>query len=328
MHKQFKQFINQIIIGQPVRDRVLTVVPLFINDEAQPAYLTLGQALNEGLVSIGEVSKGGSVPNLTVENRADIPVIMLDGEELIGAKQNRVVNTTVLLEPNSTTIIPVSCTEQGRWSYMSPEFADSQTVMSPSIRHHKVRSVSHSLAMKMGHRSDQGRVWEEIDALAVRAGTRSATGAMRDVHQHIGESIEDLCQAFQLRDGQNGLLVVIGKRVVGFDILSRHESFARLYPKVLRSYAADAVLDKNAEPGGNFADLARSFFETCMEASESRHKAVGLGVDCRFVGDSVVGSALLVDPAVVHMAFFHSEAEDRCEPMMPSRRRSGFRRQR
>jgi hypothetical protein len=200
--------------------------------------------------------------------------------------------------------------------------------MSPSIRHHKVRSVSHSLMMQMGHRSDQGRVWDEIDALSTRAGARSATGAMRDIHEHIADRIDDLCRAFQLRDGQNGLLVGIGKRVVGFDILSRHDSFARLYPKVLRSYAADAVLEKDAVPGGNFADLARSFFDTCTKASESRHKAVGLGVDCRFVGDSVVGSALLVDPAVVHMAFFHSEAEERDEPMMPSRQRSGFRRRR
>ncbi|MGD8921810.1 MAG: hypothetical protein PVH24_01065 [Candidatus Zixiibacteriota bacterium] len=328
MHKQFKEFINQIVIGQPVRDLAMTVVPLFINEESQPAYLTLGQALNEGLVTISEVSRGGSVPNLTVENRADIPVIMLDGEEMVGAKQNRVVNTTILLEPNSTTVIPVSCTEQGRWSYRSPEFADSQTVMSPSIRHHKVRSVSHSLLMKMGHRSDQGRVWEEIDALSARAGARSATGAMRDVHEHLARKIEDQCQAFQLKDGQNGLFVVIGQRVVGFDILSRHESFARLYPKILRSYAADAVLDKNAQPGGNFTDMTRTFFETCTGASESRHKAVGLGVDCRFVGESVVGSALLVDPAVVHMAFFHSEAEDRSEPMLPSRVRSNFRRQR
>jgi len=63
------------------------------------------------------------VPELAVVNDGDIHVLLLDGEELRGAKQNRMLNTTILLKPKSKTIIPVSCTEQGRWNYASAESA-------------------------------------------------------------------------------------------------------------------------------------------------------------------------------------------------------------
>ena len=47
---------------------------------------------------VTEVSEAGSVPFIQVANRADRPLLLLDGEELIGAKQNRILNTTVLVE--------------------------------------------------------------------------------------------------------------------------------------------------------------------------------------------------------------------------------------
>ena len=95
----------------------MAVIPLFTSINESPQYLTLKEALEKRLLTITEVSQSGSVPELKVVNKAEIPVLLLDGEELAGAKQNRVLNTTILLKENSETIIPVSCTEQGRWAY-------------------------------------------------------------------------------------------------------------------------------------------------------------------------------------------------------------------
>ena len=53
-------------------------------------------------------------------------LLMLDGEELVGAKKNRVLNVTVLIAAQSDTVIPVSCVEQGRWSYWSQEFGSAR----------------------------------------------------------------------------------------------------------------------------------------------------------------------------------------------------------
>jgi len=116
------------------------VIPLFTSINESPQYLTLKEALEKRLLTITEVSQSGSVPELKVVNKAKIPVLLLDGEELAGAKQNRVLNTTILLKENSETIIPVSCTEQGRWAYATAAFADNLQ-FKPSEKIQDVRQV-------------------------------------------------------------------------------------------------------------------------------------------------------------------------------------------
>ena len=114
------------------------------------------------LLTVTEVTEGGTVPELKVINRGEKPVLLLDGEELSGAKQNRVLNTTILLKEKSETVIPVSCTEHGRWSYRSSHFEESGHIMSAKLRRVKNASVHENLKAVHAFRSDQGAVWDEI----------------------------------------------------------------------------------------------------------------------------------------------------------------------
>ena len=109
-------------------------------------YRTLSDALASSDIVITEVSAGGSVPELMVVNRGSTAVLLIDGEELAGAKQNRVLNTSILLAARSETRIPVSCTEQGRWSYASPAFAESGNIMAQKVRAMKSRSACSAAA--------------------------------------------------------------------------------------------------------------------------------------------------------------------------------------
>ena len=68
---------------------------------APPPYLCLAQALDQGLIDIEEISESGSVASLEARNRSEQPVFLLDGEELVGAKQNRVTNASILLPARS-----------------------------------------------------------------------------------------------------------------------------------------------------------------------------------------------------------------------------------
>ena len=87
--------LGNILAGEPVRHGALTVIPLLAPMLADAEWLTLAEAGDR--VQITEVNEAGSVPTLKVANMADRPLLLLDGEELVGAKQNRILNTTVLV---------------------------------------------------------------------------------------------------------------------------------------------------------------------------------------------------------------------------------------
>jgi hypothetical protein len=72
--------------------RNLTMYPLLDGQAGELDYLTLDEALAGGRARITEVSAGGRVPELKFENRGDLAVLLLDGEELMGAMQNRILN--------------------------------------------------------------------------------------------------------------------------------------------------------------------------------------------------------------------------------------------
>ena len=97
-----------------------------------------------------------------VNNWADIRVLLLGGEELIGAKQNRVLNTTILLRKNSETVILVSCTERGGWEYISRTFAESGNMLTLSLRKRNIYSLTRSLEETRTYRGDQSALWNGI----------------------------------------------------------------------------------------------------------------------------------------------------------------------
>jgi len=96
MNPIIQKYIESVKLGKSQVYKNMSIVPLFALKDSGPVYLTLQEALDQQQLKITEIDKGGSVPELKVTNTAAEYVLLLDGEELIGAKQNRVLNTTVL----------------------------------------------------------------------------------------------------------------------------------------------------------------------------------------------------------------------------------------
>ena len=121
--------------------------------------------------------------------------MFLEGEKLRGAKQNRILNTSVLVPANAKLTIPVSCVEQGRWRRTSAYFIPSKMISPYHLRQGLKSSVTRSLKEKQGHRSDQGQVWDEVrkqqNALAVESGT----SALADTYEKYQERLADARQA-------------------------------------------------------------------------------------------------------------------------------------
>jgi len=303
--------LEGIKFGEIQTHKHVSVMPMLSNNGSGPVYLTMKEAIEWSLLTVTEVSEGGHVPELKVINRADKPVLLIDGEELIGAKQNRVLNTTILLKEKSETVIPVSCTEHGRWSYQSGHFEESAYMMSATLRNIKNVSVSYSLQNTGEFASDQGAVWDGISAQAEAAGVHSATGAMRDVHAARKEDLDDWLEHYPLAAEQKGLLVMVNGKVVGLDMVSDTGAFRVIYPKLIRSYLMDAILEKPGKgKAASSLEKANSFMSKILTCTEKRYDSVGHGQDYRYEGKKIVGSALIHKNTVIHMAFFGiTEAE-------------------
>lgn len=325
MEKLLKNTLETLSFGPAQHRGGVTVFPLVGTDGAGPEYLTLAEALEAALVEITEVGPGGRVPELKVVNRSDRPVLLLDGEELRGAKQNRVLNTSVLLKERSETLIPVSCTEQGRWSWQQPGFSDSGYVMSSRLRGVKNTSVGDSLRAHGGYGSDQGAVWSEIHALHHRANVHSPTGALRDAYEAKRESLDQWLAHFPPLPGQNGLLVFRGNRAAGMDRVSSPGAYARLHDKLVRSYLVDPLLEAAPTEGATPPERVKAFLRDARSCETRSFPSVGYGADLRCRGPRLVGSALVHDGTVVHLAFFRLE-EGAAAAHYPSfSQRRGFR---
>ncbi len=125
----------EVRVGQPLRYKSLSVFPLFTESNGNIDYLLADEAIGEKLLTVEEVSEAGSVPDLLVENKGNTRVLFIEGEELIGAKQNRILNTSILIAAKSKARIPVSCVEQGRWGYKSKFFGSSGSHSPSKLRY-------------------------------------------------------------------------------------------------------------------------------------------------------------------------------------------------
>jgi hypothetical protein len=241
----------------------------------------------------------------------------------MGAKQNRVLNTSILLKEQSETIIPVSCTEQGRWSNVSMAFSDSNTHMPHRMRARKSSSVSESLSSHSSFHADQGEVWCGIQELHSKMGSSSPTGAMRAAFEMHQAELEECRKALVLVPGQQGLLVLLGGQVAGLDFVSRPEAYEKLHAKLLQSYILETLAGPGpAGPGATPAkELARAFLAEAGQCEESRFPSLGYGSDLRLKKPGLAGSALAHQERVVHCAFFRLGPEDAKGPTAPWRSR-------
>nr|HDM59948.1 hypothetical protein [Bacillota bacterium] len=317
-----RDFLAKLKFGKLQSFENMAVVALFVPDYEVIDYLTLGEALKRRLIVVTEVDVGGSVPELKVINKADKPVLLLDGEELVGGKQNRTLNTTILLKEKSETVIPVSCTERGRWHYVSDKFTETVASSAFSIRATMARSVAESLRERSKFDADQSEVWDNIEAMFCSTGEDSPTEALEDLYQAKSATLSDYLKAFKRRARQVGLLVFINGEVVGFDVIPREAAYKQLHPKLVRSYALDAVVRRRNKDSKPAMEAAEAFLESAMKCGARRYKSIGYGWDYRLEGEGTVGSALVHKRMVIHTAFFRCEDGEKSGGMAgPSRRR-------
>ena len=293
----------------------LTVHPLVGALAEQPAgYLVLDEALERQTARVTEISEGGSVPELAFYNEGDTAVLLLQGEELVGARQNRVLNLTMLVGGGRKVPIPVSCVEQGRWSYNSREFSSADRTLFVKARAKQVRQVSESLRTSGSYRSDQSEVWADIREKSARFNAQSPTEAMSEVFEQQRDEVDAYARAITALPGQRGAVFAIDGEVVGLEYFDAPASFAHYLPKLVRSYALDAVetarvsaTRKRLPP---VEEVVRQFIAELLATTTESFPGVGEGENVRMESPTLAGSALVLGERLVHCAAFRSAASE------------------
>ncbi|HXF45017.1 MAG TPA: DUF6569 family protein, partial [Burkholderiaceae bacterium] len=226
--------LQSLTLGTPVSADRLTMVPLLHAQSGNPAYLLLDEALEGGLAEVTEVSSGGAVAELVFRNRAERDVLLVDGEELVGAKQNRVLNLTILAPAGREITIPVSCVEAGRWSWRSQRFAAGRRKLHARARAEKMRGVSCALREE-GRRARgdvQSAVWNAIDRKLAAFDVASDTAAYEDAARAVEPRLQTLRAPFAAQPNQVGAAFFIGGTLVGLDLFDSPSTLSKLLPKL------------------------------------------------------------------------------------------------
>ena len=312
-------------VAEVIGHRNLTLAPLRGEGRRRLDYILAAEAISDGTLTVTEVNESGSVPELLAVNSGEKMILLLDGEELIGAKQNRILNTTVLLKPNSRTKIPVSCVEHGRWQHTSHEFASGNYSPS-SLRARKSRGVTANLRERGRAESNQGEVWDDVQCCISASGASAPTMAMRDVVEHRRDVLDTYVEALPYPDGACGVVVAINGVFVAADIFDRPDTLGRIWPRLVTGYAMDAIGRDKDKPATFSAKGAGMLLEHVGEIECIPCPSVGVGKDWRFEAEDVIGQALVVDDVCVHLSVFPNDGAGRRDStgpriLPPSRRR-------
>ena len=283
-------------VGYPVTRFGVSFFPVYLAANELPEIST------EGLI-IDELD-AERVSGLSVRNPTEKPVLLVEGEHLVGGKQNRAVNSTVLVPPLSELEVPVSCIEQGRWGRRR-EYRRNCSFTPRNVRSKLQETVNASMHGEGSRRSDQGAVWREVDGVLDRLEVISDTGAVADAEdayrrdRSLYAAVDDLTKLGPL-PRQNGIVVTHGKRVEAIELFGSRELLAYYWNTLVRSH----MLESPDAPGPHSVERALWAIRRFGSMDQKSCPGVGMGTELRMIDHVMVGQALMLEETVVHASMF------------------------
>jgi len=316
--------VSGYTVLEPIRHGALTIFPVVAGASHDTReFITLDEGLRSGEVVISEAGsvsplvrprhgdgvwhegrgQGAQVNSLVLVNNSKRPLILLAGEIVTGGKQDRIIGKDRLVPAESDPIdLSVFCVEPGRWVGSSDRFnavpakggAIGGGIVQPSVR-------AKAMADK-----DQQKVWNEVGvARGAMAGavppsasatvevTSSYAGVMQNLEVEkrvdaVAAPLEHDYQSLirQLKDKNAvGVVVAVNGEIIWADIFASSDLLAKYWPKLVRSYAAEAVTSR-----GKHAELDQKSAQRFLDELEGRRQVVesepGLFRHTETTGDS------------------------------------------
>lgn len=299
------RFIDRLNVGQPISYKNLVIYPLTVQPLMNIDIVTLDEAMDRDWLQIREIGSG-EVNHVELKNRGTSMVFIMTGEILAGAKQDRMVGQDLLIPAKSGWLrTPVYCVEHGRWVSSSATFKSAREVAPGELRQ-RARITE-----------DQSEVWDAIASSQQKLGIVSGTSTVRANYEDgvVKEELAAYAGKFdrlpRLDPKTVGVVVVTGGRVLCVDIFADNNLLSKVWSKLLRSYAMDAIIQRAPVTGkAAIKDLVQAL-------GKARYVSMGTpgaGTLYRSETDFGRGSALLHDGRIVHFDFFVNDPGDDDDP--------------
>jgi hypothetical protein len=263
------------------------------------AFLTLDEGLASGQVQVTEsggtiirrsrdgrpvpMTGGPQVNQLVLINRSSKPLVLLAGELVSGGKQDRIIAKDRIVPPGADPLpLDVFCVEHGRWS-SGNAFSASKLIVHPSVREKAavdqkqdevwsaVRSGTNAQPEASGGARPGAAPAMTASELATVV-TESRTQSYDKIYNRsrIGQSVEAFAEEVQRRFARAtkglkdervvGVVIAYGGEVAWADAFASPQLFESYWPKLLRSYAVEALARPRTQERSTLDD-AREFLE-------------------------------------------------------------------
>jgi hypothetical protein len=229
------------------------------------------------------------------------------GELLVGCKQDRVLNTSMMVPSKTEMPIPVACVEAGRWGYHSRKFRSGQTSSHSYLRMILSKETSAQYRAKAAPGSGQRAVWAEVARKMGRMGSRSSSSALQDMFEDYNQKLDQVLQNLSAPEGCYGAAFAINGKILGVDLFDKTSTFVKLWPKLVKSYAVDALEETKDHQNRVQPDSVSDWIKSAQAAKQEWFDSPGLGHDVRIEGESVMGAALVTEQQLVHLELFRQD---------------------
>jgi hypothetical protein len=302
---------NEVVSDQPSND---PFSPPTGNNDPRPPQAPNAPAQNDVAGAQRGQPAANDVNRLIVLNTSNKPLYLMPGEIIVGGQQDRVIGTEVVLQPSKEPqTIDVFCVEHGRWrnrdatelagyvnagrlntnAYavadlvvpVAPEAANPEKAAEQAAQGKFVASVGRlnkGSRLAVQEANDQGKVWSEVSKENAKSGVASetTTGAFtknyadNDTLKKLQPLMEKIKDPVGQTENIVGVVVAVDGKIDSMDVFQSTPLFRQLWPKLLKSYALDAV---NAASAGEKAkaataectkDDAKQFLTKAFKAEE------------------------------------------------------------
>ena len=296
----------------------LEVIPVRINSSSNKDYLTLRRGISAGFVEVTECEIS-TVGTVLARNNANIPLVLIDGDEILGAKQNRIMNSSLIVPPKTTLPVSVSCTEQGRWHYgrTRDEFINRNSEsengeyeelfenfeFSDEAADFSTRRAKSQVLFE--DRSCQSTVWNSIADLERKTAFKSRTSALHDNFVSHRPKLNEYLRNFRLEYGQSGAIFIINGQIKGLELFANPSVYQDYHEKIFRSYIMEAITDYQSKYTYVIDDV-REFLREVSRSEFRRSESKGIGRHLKFANNFGYGAALLDGKDLVHINYFNN----------------------